>query len=139
MSYHSLLSDEQVTKFNKYVAKNTKKVMIDKVIEVNTYRRKFKVKITGIIPPDNRWGNFRVNVKVIESLCEVAVRGEDGFLLRDDIGNIKYQYVPRTLTRSEVNSCNHRIRDGVKYACGDMVEFFGVSRWDIKVEKVKHL
>lgn len=132
------MTDEQLIKFSKYVAKQTKKVMLDKVIEVDIYRNRLKVKVSGIIPPKDKWGNYRVNVKVIECKGEVAMRGEDGFMLRDDLGNIRYEYLPRTLRRSEVNNVNYRVRDKVKYACGDMMDFFGIETWRIKVEKVAH-
>lgn len=48
------MTEEQLIKFNKYVAKQTKKVMLDKVIEVKSYRSRFKVKITGILPPKDK-------------------------------------------------------------------------------------
>lgn len=132
------MTEEQLIKFNKYVAKQTKKVMLDKVIEVISYRSRFKVKITGILPPKDKWGYYRVNVKVIECKGEVAMKGEDGYMLRDNLGDVIYEYQPKTLRRSEVNSCNWKIRDKVKYACGDMMEFFGIETWRIKVEKVVH-
>lgn len=133
------MTDEQLNKFSKYVAKQTKKVMLDKVIEVDIYRKRLKVRVSGIIPPKDRWGFYRINVKVIECKSEVAMRGEDGWMLRDNFGNVRYEYLPRTLRRSEVNNVNWKIRDKVKYACGDMMDFFGVESWRIKVEKVTHV
>lgn len=132
------MSEEQILKFNKYVAKHTKKVMIDKVIEVDRHRTKLKVRVCSVIPPNGRWGNFRVNVKVLESMVEMAVRDDAGFIVRDNNGDIVYKYVPRRLRRSEVNWVNNEIRSMVGYRVEEMIEFFGIESWRVKVEKVNH-
>ena len=138
MSYNNSMSEEQILKFNKYVAKHTKKVMIDKVIEVDRHRTKLKVRVCSVIPPNGRWGNFRVNVKVLESMVEMAVRDSHGFIVRDNNENIVYKYVPRRLRRSEVNWANNEIRRRVGYRVEEMIEFFGIESWRVKVEKVNH-
>jgi len=138
MSYNNSMSEEQILKFNKYVAKHTKKVMIDKVIEVDRHRTKLKVRVCSVIPPNGRWGNFRVNVKVLESMVEMAVRDDAGFIVRDNNGDIVYKYVPRRLRRSEVNWANNEIRRRVGYRVEEMIEFFGIESWRVNVEKVNH-
>ena len=138
MSYHSLMSDEQVTKFNKYVAKQTKKVMSEKEIEIITYRRKLKVKVSSIIAPKGKWGDFRVNVKVVESKVKASVWNKDGTRTRDNNGELVFEFVPARVKRSDVNSTNNEIRRQVGYKCREMLCFFGIDGWRVKVEKVNH-
>jgi len=132
------MSEEQILKFNKYVAKHTKKVMIDKVIEVERYRMKLKVRVCSVIPPNGRWGNFRVNVKVLDTMVEMAVRDDAGFIVRDNNGNIVYKYVNRKLRTTEVRSVNNEVRRRVGYRVEEMIEFFGIESWRVNVEKVNH-
>jgi len=139
MSYHSLMSDEQVTKFNKYVAKHTKKVMVEKEIELSTYRMQLKVKVTSVLPPKNRWENFRVNVKVVGSKVKTAIWNEDGSRKRDEEGNIVYEYRNGIIRRSDVNGTNHNIRRAVESECRAMLDFFGVDGWRVRAEKVTHI
>jgi len=133
------MSDEQVTKFNKYVAKHTKKVMVEKEIELSTYRMQLKVKVTSVLPPKNRWENFRVNVKVVGSKVKTAIWNEDGSRKRDEEGNIVYEYRNGIIRRSDVNGTNHNIRRAVESECRAMLDFFGVDGWRVRAEKVTHI
>jgi len=132
------MTDEQVIKFNKYVAKQTKKVMVDKVIEVTTYRMQLKVKVSSVIAPKGKWGDFRFNVKVVESRVKASVWNQDGTRVRDNNGDLLFEYVPRRINRSDVNNTNNNIRREVGYKCREMLGFFGIDGWRIKVEKVVH-
>ena len=139
MSYSPSMSDEQIIKFNKYVAKHTKKVMMEKVIDVERHRMKLKVRVSTVIGPKDKWGYFRVNVKVLETNVKTVVRDEYGFMERDMVnGRLVYEYVPRSLRRSEVNSSNYEIRKQVENRVSSMLDFFGVDSWRVKVEKVAH-
>ena len=131
------MTDEQVIKFNKYVAKQTKKVMVDKVIEVTTYRMQLKVKVSSVIAPKGKWGDFRFNVKVVESRVKASV-WDNGTRVRDENGDLVFEYVPRRINRSDVNNTNNNIRREVGYKCREMLGFFGIDGWRIKVEKVVH-
>lgn len=132
------MSDEQIIKFNKYVAKHTKKVMLEKEIEVTTYRRQLKVKVSTIIAPKGKWDDFRVNVKVVESKVKASVWNVDGGRARDEHGELLFEFIPRRVSRSDVNSTNNEIRRQVGYKCREMLCFFGIDGWRIKVEKVVH-
>lgn len=132
------MTDEQVIKFNKYVAKQTKKVMVDKVIEVTTYRMQIKVKVSSVIAPKGKWGDFRFNVKVVESKVKASVWNQDSTRARDENGDLLFEYVPRRINRSDVNNTNNNIRREVGYKCREMLGFFGIDGWRIKVEKVTH-
>ena len=132
------MTDEQVIKFNKYVAKQTKKVMVDKVIEVTTYRMQLKVKVSSVIAPKGKWGDFRFNVKVVESRVKASVWNQDGTRVRDENGDLLFEYVPRRINRSDVNNTNNNIRREVGYKCREMLSFFGIDGWRVKVEKVTH-
>jgi len=132
------MTDEQVIKFNKYVAKQTKKVMVDKVIEVTTYRMQLKVKVSSVIAPKGKWGDFRFNVKVVESKVKASVWNQDSTRARDENGDLLFEYVPRRINRSDVNNTNNNIRREVGYKCREMLGFFGIDGWRIKVEKVTH-
>jgi glycosidase len=132
------MTDEQVIKFNKYVAKQTKKVMVDKVIEVTTYRMQIKVKVSSVIAPKGKWGDFRFNVKVVESRVKASVWNQDGTRVRDERGDLLFEYVPRRINRSDVNNTNNNIRREVGYKCREMLSFFGIDGWRVKVEKVIH-
>jgi ribosomal 50S subunit-recycling heat shock protein len=138
MSYNSSMSDEQVIKFNKYVAKQTKKVMLEKEIEITTYRRQLKVKVSTIIAPKGKWADFRVNVKVVESRVKASVWNVDGGRARDENGELLFEFIPRRVSRSDVNSTNNEIRRQVGYKCREMLCFFGIDGWRVKVEKVVH-
>jgi len=132
------MTDEQVIKFNKYVAKQTKKVMVDKVIEVTTYRMQLKVKVSSVIAPKGKWGDFRFNVKVVESKVKASVWNQDSTRARDEHGDLLFEYVPRRINRSDVNNTNNNIRREVGYKCREMLSFFGIDGWRVKVEKVTH-
>jgi len=132
------MTDEQVIKFNKYVAKQTKKVMVDRVIEVTTYRMQIKVKVSSVIAPKGKWGDFRFNVKVVESRVKASVWNQDGTRVRDNNGDLLFEYVPRRINRSDVNNTNNNIRREVGYKCREMLCFFGIDGWRVKVEKVVH-
>ena len=132
------MTDEQVIKFNKYVAKQTKKVMVDKVIEVTTYRMQLKVKVSSVIAPKGKWGDFRFNVKVVESKVKASVWNQDSTRARDENGDLLFEYVPRRINRSDVNNTNNNIRREVGYKCREMLSFFGIDGWRVKVEKVTH-
>jgi len=132
------MTDEQVIKFNKYVAKQTKKVMVDRVIEVTTYRMQIKVKVSSVIAPKGKWGDFRFNVKVVESKVKASVWNVDGGRARDENGDLLFEYVPRRINRSDVNKTNNNIRREVGYKCREMLGFFGIDGWRVKVEKVTH-
>lgn len=132
------MSDEQVIKFNKYVAKQTKKVMVEKEIEIITYRRKLKVKVSTIIAPKSRWDDFRINVKVVDSRVKASVWAQDGTRVRDENGELVFEFVPARVKRSDVNSTNNEIRRQVGHKCKDMLDFFGIHGWRVKVEKVNH-
>ena len=132
------MSDEQIIKFNKYVAKHTKKVMLEKEIEIITYRRMLKVKVSTIIAPKGKWDDFRVNVKVVESRVKASVWNVDGGRARDEHGELLFEFVPRRVSRSDVNSTNNEIRRQVGYKCREMLCFFGIDGWRVKVEKVNH-
>jgi ribosomal 50S subunit-recycling heat shock protein len=138
MSYSSLMSDSQVLKFNKYVAKHTKKVMMEKEIEIITYRMQLKVKVSTIIAPKGRWDDFRVNVKVVECKVKCSVWNQDGTRARDNNGDLVFEYLPRQIKRSDVNNTNSNIRREVGYKCREMLCFFGIDGWRVKVEKVSH-
>jgi glycosidase len=131
------MSDEQIIKFNKYVAKHTKKVMLEKEIEITTYRRMLKVKVSTIIAPKGKWDDFRVNVKVVESRVKASV-WDNGTRVRDENGELLFEFVPRRVSRSDVNNTNNEIRRQVGYKCREMLCFFGIDGWRIKVEKVNH-
>ena len=133
------MTDEQLIKFNKYVAKHTKKVMVEKEIELSTYRMQLKVKVTTVRPPKNRWENFRVNVKVVESKVKTAIWNEDGSRKRDEQGNIVYEYRNGIIRRSDVNGANRNIRREVESQCKTMLDFFGINGWRVRVEKVTHI
>lgn len=133
------MTEEQLIKFNKYVAKHTKKVMLEKEIVVSTYRMLLKVKVTTVLPPKNRWENFRVNVKVVESNVKTAIWNEDGTRQRDEQGSIVYEYRKGIIRRSDVNNANHNIRRTVESECRTMLDFFGVDGWRVKAEKVTHI
>ena len=132
------MSDEQVIKFNKYVAKQTKKVMLEKEIEITTYRRKLKVKVSTIIAPKSRWDDFRINVKVVDSRVKASVWAQDGTRVRDEHGELVFEFIPARVKRSDVNSTNNEIRRQVGYKCREMLCFFGIDGWRVKVEKVNH-
>jgi glycosidase len=132
------MTDEQVIKFNKYVAKQTKKVMVDRVIEVTTYRMQIKVKVSSVIAPKGKWGDFRFNVKVVESKVKASVWNQDSTRARDENGDLLFEYVPRRINRSDVNNTNNNIRREVGYKCREMLSFFGIDGWRVKVEKVVH-
>jgi glycosidase len=132
------MTDEQVIKFNKYVAKQTKNVMVDRVIEVTTYRMQIKVKVSSVIAPKGKWGDFRFNVKVVESKVKASVWNQDGTRARDEHGDLLFEYVPRRINRSDVNNTNNNIRREVGYKCREMLSFFGIDGWRVKVEKVIH-
>jgi glycosidase len=131
------MSDEQVIKFNKYVAKQTKKVMLEKEIEITTYRRQLKVKVSTIIAPKGKWDDFRVNVKVVESKVKASV-WDNGTRVRDEHGDLAFEFIPRRVSRADVNSTNNEIRRQVGYKCREMLCFFGIDGWRVKVEKVNH-
>jgi len=131
------MSDEQIIKFNKYVAKHTKKVMLEKEIEITTYRRMLKVKVSTIIAPKGKWDDFRVNVKVVESRVKASV-WDNGTRVKDENGELLFEFVPRRVSRSDVNNTNNEIRRQVGYKCREMLCFFGIDGWRIKVEKVNH-
>ena len=133
------MTEAQLTKFNKYVAKHTKKVMLEKEIEVSTYRMQLKIKVTTVIAPKNMWDNFRVNAKVVESKVKTAIWNEDGSRKRDEEGNIVYEYRKGIIRRSDVNGANHNIRRTVESECRGMLDFFGVDGWRVKAEKVTHI
>ena len=137
MSYSPSMSDEQIIKFNKYVAKHTKKVMLEKEIEITTYRRQLKVKVSTIIAPKGKWDDFRFNVKVVESKVKASV-WDNGTRVRDENGELLFEFIPRRVSRSDVNSTNNEIRRQVGYKCREMLCFFGIDGWRIKVEKVNH-
>ena len=137
MSYSPSMSDEQIIKFNKYVAKHTKKVMLEKEIEITTYRRMLKVKVSTIIAPKGKWDDFRVNVKVVESRVKASV-WDNGTRVKDENGELLFEFVPRRVSRSDVNNTNNEIRRQVGYKCREMLCFFGIDGWRIKVEKVNH-
>ena len=132
------MTDEQAIKFNKYVAKQTKNVMVDRVIEVTTYRMKLKVKVSSVIAPKGKWGDFRFNVKVVESKVKASVWNQDSTRARDENGDLLFEYVPRRINRSDVNNTNNNIRREVGYKCREMLSFFGIDGWRVKVEKVTH-
>jgi len=132
------MTDEQAIKFNKYVAKQTKNVMVDRVIEVTTYRMQLKVKVSSVIAPKGKWGDFRFNVKVVESKVKSSVWNQDGTRVRDNNGDLVFEYVPRRINRSDVNNTNNNIRREVGYKCREMLGFFGIDGWRVKVEKVTH-
>jgi len=131
------MSDEQIIKFNKYVAKHTKKVMLEKEIEITTYRRQLKVKVSTIIAPKGKWDDFRFNVKVVESKVKASV-WDNGTRVRDENGELLFEFIPRRVSRSDVNNTNNEIRRQVGYKCREMLCFFGIDGWRIKVEKVNH-
>lgn len=133
------MTEEQLIKFNKYVAKQTKKVMLDKVIEVSTHRTQLKVKVTTVIAPKYKWSDFRVNVKVVESKVKTAIWNEDGSRKRDEEGKNVYEYRKGVIRRTDVNNANHNIRRAVESQCRTMLDFFGVDGWRIKAEKVTHI
>ena len=137
MSYSPSMSDEQIIKFNKYVAKHTKKVMLEKEIEITTYRRQLKVKVSTIIAPKGKWDDFRFNVKVVESKVKASV-WDNGTRVRDENGELLFEFIPRRVSRSDVNNTNNEIRRQVGYKCREMLCFFGIDGWRIKVEKVNH-
>ena len=132
------MTDAQVIKFNKYVAKHTKKVMMEKEIDISTYRMKLKVKVSSVIAPKSKWDDFRFNVKVVECKVKSSVWSQDGTRVRDEHGELVFEYLPRQIKRSDVNSTNHNIRREVASKCRDMLCFFGIDGWRVKVEKVNH-
>ena len=131
------MTDEQLIKFNKYVAKQTKKVMSEKEIEIITYRRKLKGQVSSIIAPKGKWDDFRVNVKVVESRVKASV-WDNGTRVRDNNGELVFEFIPARVKRSDVNSTNNEIRRQVGYKCREMLCFFGIDGWRVKVEKVNH-
>lgn len=132
------MTGEQKLKFNKYVAKQLKKVLREREIDSSTYKRKFKVKVYNIIPPKSTYGNFRVNVKVISSVGRRPMRDEYGSFLRDDDRNIIYEWTEFQMRRSEVRTLNTYIRDDVNDYTRDLLSMFGVEPWRIKVERIIH-
>lgn len=127
-------------KFMKFVAKQIKELGNRKdIITGEGCTRRLTVKIKSVIPPTTEWGDFRVNVEVIRSERETYVYGEDGRYMRGPNGLLLREYKDMLVPRSAVNSVNGNIRREVNHSLGYHLEIFGFRRYQIKVEKVKHL
>ena len=130
------MTEAQLTKFNKYVAKHIKKYMSEKEIEVRSYRKELKVKVSTVIPADGKWGNFRVNVKVTECKVKTAIWNVDGTRKRDENGDPVYEFLPGRMRRCDVNSTNHNIRSEVRQELRTMMELFGIDGWRVRLRRL---